>query len=60
MVLGPARIIRDHRSEMTYIGPLREILSRSYRARRSTLGEWSCCLGSSLFRSGWRVNGRGQ
>lgn len=31
MVLGPARLIRDHLSEMTYIGPLREIPSRSYR-----------------------------
>ena len=31
MVLGPSRIIRDHLSEMTYIGPLREIPSRSYR-----------------------------
>ena len=31
MVLGPARIIRDHLSQMTYIGPLREIPSRSYR-----------------------------
>jgi hypothetical protein len=31
MVLGPARIIRDHLSEMTYIGPLREIPARSYR-----------------------------
>jgi hypothetical protein len=31
MVLGPARIIRDHLCEMTYIGPLREIPSRSYR-----------------------------
>ena len=31
MVLGLARIIRDHLSEMTYIGPLREIPSRSYR-----------------------------
>ena len=31
MVLGPARIIRDHLSAMTYIGPLREIPSRSYR-----------------------------
>ena len=31
MVLGPTRIIRDHLSEMTYIGPLREIPSRSYR-----------------------------
>jgi AAA domain, putative AbiEii toxin, Type IV TA system/Protein of unknown function (DUF3696) len=31
MVLGPARLIRDHLAEMTYIGPLREIPSRSYR-----------------------------
>lgn len=31
LVLGPARLIRDHLSEMTYIGPLREIPSRSYR-----------------------------
>jgi predicted ATPase len=31
MLLGPARLIRDHLSEMTYIGPLREIPSRSYR-----------------------------
>jgi hypothetical protein len=31
MILGPARLIRDHLSEMTYIGPLREIPSRSYR-----------------------------
>jgi AAA domain, putative AbiEii toxin, Type IV TA system len=31
MVLGPVRIIRDHLSAMTYIGPLREIPSRNYR-----------------------------
>jgi hypothetical protein len=31
MLLGPARIIRDHLREMTYIGPLREIPARSYR-----------------------------
>jgi hypothetical protein len=31
MVLGPARIIRDYLAEMTYIGPLREIPTRSYR-----------------------------
>jgi hypothetical protein len=31
MVLGPARIIRDHLGQMTYIGPLREIPTRSYR-----------------------------
>ena len=33
MLLGPARIIRDHLGEMTYIGPLREIPARSYRAQ---------------------------
>jgi AAA ATPase domain len=31
LVLGPARIIRDHLGQMTYIGPLREIPTRSYR-----------------------------
>jgi len=31
MVLGPTRIIRDHLGQMTYIGPLREIPTRSYR-----------------------------
>jgi hypothetical protein len=31
MVLGPARLIRDYLSELTYIGPLRGIPSRSYR-----------------------------
>jgi AAA ATPase domain len=31
LILGPARLIRDHLSEMTYIGPLREIPSRCYR-----------------------------
>lgn len=31
MFLGPARIIRDYLGEMTYIGPLREIPTRSYR-----------------------------
>lgn len=31
MILGPARIIRDHLAQMTYIGPLREIPTRSYR-----------------------------
>ncbi|MEK8121658.1 DUF3696 domain-containing protein [Methylocystis sp. IM4] len=31
MVLGPARLIRDHLCDMTYIGPLREIPARSYR-----------------------------
>ncbi|RZP20270.1 MAG: DUF2813 domain-containing protein [Erythrobacter sp.] len=31
MILGPARIVRDYLGEMTYIGPLREIPTRSYR-----------------------------
>jgi hypothetical protein len=31
MILGPARIIRDYLVQMTYIGPLREIPTRSYR-----------------------------
>nr|WP_272212341.1 DUF3696 domain-containing protein [Marinicella sp. W31]MDC2878257.1 DUF3696 domain-containing protein [Marinicella sp. W31] len=31
LVLGPARLIRNHLKEMTYIGPLREIPMRSYR-----------------------------
>ena len=31
MILGPARIIRDYLGQMTYIGPLREIPTRSYR-----------------------------
>jgi predicted ATPase len=31
LILGPARLIRDYLSGMTYIGPLREIPSRSYR-----------------------------
>ena len=31
MILGPARIIRDYLSQMTYIGPLRDIPTRSYR-----------------------------
>ncbi len=31
LILGPARLVRDQLAEMTYIGPLREIPSRSYR-----------------------------
>lgn len=31
MILGPARIVRDYLVQMTYIGPLREIPTRSYR-----------------------------
>ena len=35
LVLGPVRIIRDYLGTVTYIGPLREIPSRSYRPRLS-------------------------
>lgn len=35
LVLGPVRIVRDYLNTMTYIGPLREIPSRSYRPRLS-------------------------
>jgi hypothetical protein len=35
MVLGPARVVRDYLRSMTYIGPLREIPSRSYRPQVS-------------------------
>ncbi|RTL92694.1 hypothetical protein EJV44_17275 [Ancylobacter aquaticus] len=35
LVLGPVRIVRDYLGTMTYIGPLREIPSRSYRPRLS-------------------------
>lgn len=31
LILGPARLIRNHLAEMTYIGPLREIPMRGYR-----------------------------
>ena len=31
LILGSTRIVRDHLARMTYIGPLREIPSRSYR-----------------------------
>ena len=31
LILGPARLVRDHLAHMTYIGPLREIPTRSYR-----------------------------
>jgi predicted ATPase len=31
LILGPARLIRNHLTEMTYIGPLREIPMRGYR-----------------------------
>lgn len=35
ILLGPARICRDHLREMIYIGPLREIPRRSFRPRLS-------------------------
>src|SRR6266496_4585575 len=35
MVLGPARLVRDHLCAMTYIGPLREIPNRNYRPQVS-------------------------
>lgn len=31
LILSPARLVRDHLAQMTYIGPLREIPTRSYR-----------------------------
>ena len=31
MMLGPVRLIRDYLVQMTYIGPLREVPTRSYR-----------------------------
>lgn len=31
MILGPVKLVRDHLTQMTYIGPLRDIPSRNYR-----------------------------
>ena len=31
LILGPARLVSDYLMQMTYVGPLREIPSRSYR-----------------------------
>ena len=31
LILGPASLVRDHLTQMTYVGPLREIPTRSYR-----------------------------
>ncbi len=31
LILGPARLVRDHLTQMTYVGPLRDIPTRSYR-----------------------------
>jgi hypothetical protein len=35
MILGPARLVRNYLAKMTYLGPLREIPSRSYRPQVS-------------------------
>ena len=35
LILGPARLVRDHLVQMTYIGPLRDIPTRSYRPQVS-------------------------
>lgn len=35
LLLGPARIVAQHLSQMTYVGPLREIPARSYRPQLS-------------------------
>lgn len=35
MILGPARLVRDQLMQMTYIGPLRDIPTRSYRPQAS-------------------------
>ena len=35
LILGPARLVRDHLTQMTYVGPLRDIPTRSYRPRVS-------------------------
>jgi hypothetical protein len=35
MILGPARLVRDHLCAMTYVGPLRQIPTRSYRPQIS-------------------------
>ncbi|MGI3212679.1 AAA family ATPase [Roseovarius tibetensis] len=35
LILGPARLVRDHLMQMTYIGPLRDIPTRSYRPQAS-------------------------
>lgn len=35
MILGSAQLVRDHLMQMTYIGPLRDIPTRSYRPQAS-------------------------
>jgi len=35
MILGPVRIVRDYLSQMTYIGPLRDVPMRNYRPQVS-------------------------
>ncbi|CAG1005837.1 MAG: AAA family ATPase [Rhizobiaceae bacterium] len=45
MMLGPARIVRDYLRHMTYIGPLREIPTRSYRPQVTPdEGRWATGL----------------
>ena len=42
LILGPARLVRDYLSQMTYIGPLREIPTRSYRPQTTPdEGRWA-------------------
>jgi hypothetical protein len=42
LVLGPTRVVRNCLQQMTYIGPLREIPSRSYRPQTSPdEGRWA-------------------
>ena len=42
LILGPARLVRDHLTQMTYVGPLRDIPTRSYRPQVSPdEGRWA-------------------
>ena len=42
LILGPARLVRDHLAQMTYVGPLRDIPTRSYRPQVSPdEGRWA-------------------
>lgn len=42
LMLGPLRIVRDYLSEMTYIGPLRDIPARAFRPQVSPdEGRWA-------------------
>ncbi len=35
LILGPVRIVRDYLSQMTYIGPIREVPPRNYRPQKT-------------------------